>query len=392
MIVPSSFFGRRRRWVPTGLAVVGLVIALAGWGVIGQAAQTGRSFDHDRTVFPLTGKHQTVECEACHVGGRYENLPTECGACHRTPSNHMVDQRTAAASGGCGACHDTTDWLRATFAHPPAMTAHQCSTCHNGQRVRGKPVGHLVTTAECDQCHTTTSFVGVGFRHDPTTTTGKCNTCHNGQTAKGKSTTHVVTTAQCDTCHTSTTAFVGATFRHDPATTANKCNTCHNGQMAPGKSTTHVVTTAQCDTCHTSTTAFVGATFRHDLATTANKCNTCHNGQTAPGKPTGHLATTAQCDQCHRTTGWTPATYANHANPQLIGGHSGLDCKVCHPQSFSSAFYRDGIQFGFCSNCHRRDYKYPGPGDHKNAGTTLAASLQVNANCANCHEHAGYRW
>jgi len=342
MIAIGSLFRRLRRLAPTGLAVVGLVIGLASWAVIGQAAQTGRSFDHDRTVFPLTGKHKTLECEACHVGGRYENLPKECGACHRTPSNHMVDQRTAAAAGGCGACHDTMDWSRATFSHPPAMTAHQCSTCHNGQRVMGKPVGHLVTTAECDQCHTTTSFTGVAYRHDPATTAGKCDTCHNGRTATGKPTGHLATTAQCDLCH--------------------------------------------------NTTSFVGASFRHDPAATAGKCDTCHNGRTATGKPSGHLATTAQCDQCHRTTGWTPATYANHDNPKLIGGHSGLDCKVCHPQSFSSAFYRDGIQFGFCSNCHRRDYKYPGPDEHRNAGTTLNASLQVNANCANCHEHAGYRW
>jgi hypothetical protein len=102
------------------------------------------------------------------------------------------------------------------------------------------------------------------------------------------------------------------------------------------------------------------------------------------GKPSGHLATTAQCDQCHRTTGWTPATYTNHDNPRLIGGHAGLDCKVCHPQSFTSVFYRDGVQFGFCSNCHRRDYD---PVDHHDN-----VSLQVNANCANCHEHAGYRF
>jgi hypothetical protein len=139
----------------------------------------------------------------------------------------------------------------------------------------------------------------------------------------------------------------------------------------------------QCDACH-NTTSFAGATFRHD-ASAAGRCDTCHNGQAATGKPSGHIATTFQCDRCHRTTGWTPATYASHANPLLIGGHSGLECKVCHPQSFSSAFYRDGVQFGFCSNCHRRDYD-PGKDDHNNA------SLQVNANCANCHEHAGYRW
>lgn len=277
-----------RRW-STRVAifsVVGLLIWILLGALPGQAAPPGKAFDHDRTLFPLTGQHQRVECEACHSGGRYESLPTQCGSCHKAPAKHVVDQRTAASAGGCGACHDTTEWSRARFIHSPAMTGASCSTCHNGQRAVGKPAGHIATTAECGTCHNTASFSGASFRHDATTTAGRCDTCHNGRTATGK--------------------------------------------------------------------------------------------------PTGHLATTAQCDQCHRITGWTPATYTNHDNPRLIGGHAGLDCKVCHPQSFTSVFYRDGVQYGFCSNCHRRDYD---PTNHHNN-----VSLQVNANCANCHEHAGYRF
>jgi hypothetical protein len=252
-------------------------------------APAKQTIDHNRTAFPLTGQHKTLECEACHTGGRYEGLPTECSSCHKVPSGHVMNQQAAMMMGGCNACHTTT-------------------------------------------------------------------------------------------------SFAGATFRHDPATTAGKCDTCHNGRTATGKPATHITTMAQCDQCHT-TTRFAGATFRHDAATTG-KCDTCHNGRTATGKPATHLATTAQCDQCHRTTGWTPASYANHNNPQLIGGHSTLECKACHPQSFSTAFYRDGIQFGFCSNCHRRDYTYP---DHHKEGTDFNSSLQINANCAQCHRHAGYR-
>jgi hypothetical protein len=250
------------------------------------AAPLGQSFHHDRTLFPLTGQHQRLECDECHHGGRYESLPTVCGSCHQSPVNHVIDQRAAASVGGCHACHNTTTWSSARFVHSPAMTGGVCSTCHNGRRAVGKPAGHIANAAECDTCHKTSSFDSAGFRHD---------------------------------------------------------------------------------------------------GSAAGRCDTCHNGQTATGKPGGHLATSSQCDQCHRTTGWASTTYANHNNPRLIGGHAGLDCKVCHPQSFSAVFYRDGVQFGFCSNCHRRDYN-PGEEDHNNA------SLQVNANCANCHAHAGYRF
>jgi hypothetical protein len=146
-----------------------------------------------------------------------------------------------------------------------------------------------------------------------------------------------------------------------------------------------VATTAQCDVCHKSTTTFEGASFAHD-ATASGMCSSCHT------KPSGHLTTTRECDTCHRTTGWIPVSYTSHNNPRLIGGHSGLECKTCHVSSLDSAFYRDGVQYGFCSNCHRRDYRYPGPDQHRNAGATFDASLQKNANCASCHEHASYHF
>ena len=287
----------RGAWVC--VVVFGLLLHGATFGGGSEAAEPrGPSvrqqvFDHGRTTFPLTGRHKTLDCEACHAGGRYENLPTECGSCHKLPQKHVVDQRTSLGMGGCTACHSTNDWTGASFSHLPALTAGKCDTCHNGRTAMGKPASHLATTAQCDQCHTTTSFAGGTFRHDP--------------------------------------------------------------------------------------------------ATTAGRCDTCHNGRTATGKPAGHLTTTAQCDTCHRTTGWTPASYANHMNPQLIGAHSPLDCRVCHPQSFSTAFFRDGVQYGFCSNCHRRDYRYPGPDEHRSKGTNFESSLQINANCAACHRHAGYR-
>ena len=36
-----------------------------------------------RPRFPLTGKHQTVACAQCHVGGKYAGTPTDCYACHQ---------------------------------------------------------------------------------------------------------------------------------------------------------------------------------------------------------------------------------------------------------------------------------------------------------------------
>lgn len=238
----------------------------------------------------------------------------------------------------------------------------------------------------CAQCH-----LGGNYKSVPRT----CEACHNGQIAYGKPQNHLLTTQSCNSCHT-LSAWSPASFRHELSMVSGRCDTCHNGQKATGKPQNHVMTTQQCDICH-RVTGWSPASFTHDLAQVSGRCDTCHNGQKATGKPQNHIATRLQCDSCHRTTGWIPANFTTHDNPKLIGAHSRLDCKACHVQSSSSAFYRDGTQYGFCANCHTRDYEYPGPGAHKNNPVTkvpfasMQESLRANALCSNCHKHADYR-
>jgi formate-dependent nitrite reductase cytochrome c552 subunit len=69
-----------------------------------------RSFDHQRTVFPLTGRHLNTACSRCHnarmpntrktrktVSGLYQ-----CRQCH--PSPHPGNKPK------CADCHDTQTW------------------------------------------------------------------------------------------------------------------------------------------------------------------------------------------------------------------------------------------------------------------------------------------
>lgn len=328
-------------------------------------------FDHDSTAFPLVGAHRILKCEQCHVAGQYKTLPTRCDECHTgqliygKPNNHVL------TSQNCNACHTQTDW---TFHHDlVGGTGQQCSTCHNGQIAEGKPSNHIPTNGQCDLCHNTRAWSPTTFKHDASTA-GQCSNCHNGQIATGKPQNHVATTAQCDVCHTTR----NWSFSHSPALTAGQCDTCHNGQIATGKPQGHVSTTGQCDLCHKSTTAW---TFSHDPSM-AGQCSTCHNGQVAEGKPTGHFGTTLQCDMCHSTTGWTPVNLSFHVPTRLIGAHAVLDCSACHVISTGAVIYRDGTTYGFCANCHTRDYRTGGDG-HR--------SIALDANCANCHSYTVFR-
>ena len=64
-------------------------------------------FDHDKTGFPLTNKHQATACGACHPGERYKGVPRQCVGCHMPDDVHKGSQGK-----DCGNCHTTTSFKR----------------------------------------------------------------------------------------------------------------------------------------------------------------------------------------------------------------------------------------------------------------------------------------
>jgi len=104
------------------------------------------TFDHLVTGFPLTGEHELINCESCHIGGVFEVLPKECVA------------------------------------------------CHDGVLAIGVSVTHIPTTASCDTCHTTAGFAASAIMDHSTIGTSGCATCHNGVNASGQSASHIPTT------------------------------------------------------------------------------------------------------------------------------------------------------------------------------------------------------
>jgi hypothetical protein len=91
---------------------------------------TGARFDHDRTAFPLTGKHRMVDCKSCHVAGVYQGTPQTCVSCHAEPKVHKGRFGTS-----CAECHSTSTWTGATFKHKFPLNHGRrgtiaCATCH----------------------------------------------------------------------------------------------------------------------------------------------------------------------------------------------------------------------------------------------------------------------
>ena len=104
--------------------------------------------DHDKTRFPLTGKHVLTACQDCHKDGRFHFDSLECKTCHQDVHKGQFPDR------GCESCHNTAAFKPSTFDHSrsafPLVDKHvavPCASCHTGGTYR--PVPH----DRCSSCH-----------------------------------------------------------------------------------------------------------------------------------------------------------------------------------------------------------------------------------------------
>jgi hypothetical protein len=358
----------------------------------------GARFDHSK-FFPLTGMHATLDCTACHRGGKYQGTPATCVGCH-LPDYQKATNPNHVALGlpqTCQECHSTSAWQPATFNHNAV----------------GFPLTGAHATLRCDQCHTNGNF---------NLTSAACVSCHLKDYQGTTNPNHAAAglPQQCDTCHT-TTAWTPATFDHSktafPLTGAHvkvACGQCHiNGNyhlttsacvschLKDFNGTTNPSHTAagfpqQCELCH-KTSTWTNATFNHAStgwaltgAHTSLQCSQCHANSnyslTSTACVTCHLAdyqnTTnpnhasvgfpQQCDVCHSTTTWTSATF-NHNNTSfpLTGAHTSVPCASCHVNNNYTTVPTD------CYSCHKTDYQGTTNPNHVAAGFPTT--------CATCH-------
>ncbi|MBI4892342.1 MAG: hypothetical protein HY821_17090, partial [Acidobacteria bacterium] len=324
----------------------------------------GGTFDHAaKTRFPLTGAHQQVQCNACHVAGRYAGTLQQCEGCHlekfqrTTNPNHV----TSGFPRDCAICHNTRQWLGAVFDHTSMTkfplagkhTAAACSLCHANGLFAGTP-------AVCEGCHLAQfnqaknpNHLAAGFPKD-------CSICHTPQQWAGAKYDHATLTrfpltgkhsaATCAQCHGN------GVYRGTPAA----CDGCHLAQFNQTTNPNHVAAglPKDCSTCHT-TQQWAGAKFDHSSMTkfpltgkhVAAACSQCHVNGVFRGTP-------AACDGCHLEN------YVRTTNPNHASAGFPKDCAVCHTtQAWTGAKFDHGTMTKFpltgrhtntsCSQCHQ---------------------------------------
>jgi cytochrome c7-like protein len=327
-------------------------------------------FDHDSTDYPLTGKHASVRCDACHLSQRV--------VVHRTVASQPIP------------------------VYRPVPHS-ECSTCHRDPHAGG-------LGASCGRCHTTAAFSTVtrgAFDHDRTRyplrgkhTAVACDGCHNFRTARGKRPPF----ATCSACHTDAHAG-SATLAGRPA----DCADCHdvNGftpspfTVARHRDTRYPLegrhAAVACSGCHRKDPAGVPrsrlGTSRVLLRPPAARCRDCHGDDHGP-----QLAAARDCRDCHAVSGWTPSTFGVKAHAdtrlQLDGRHAEITCGACHgperpglrPLPPAAGLGRARIALSLaersCSDCHVD----PHAGRFSAGGARAAAG-----GCGDCHDTRHFR-
>jgi hypothetical protein len=306
------------------------------------------SFDHERTRYPLRGRHAALACAKCHdakTAGGPKPAFDRCDRCHRDA--HAGLATLAGRPADCAACHVVQGWKPSTYtvaAHQASAyplegrhAATDCAKCHpqgpdslavrlGSARVQLRPAH-----ARCLDCHT-----------DP----------HRGRFEPGGARAKA---ASCRTCHTmdayrptqvDAAAHARLGFPLAGAHRAVPCQGCHaelkatpSAAGAPPRTLLFADAPAACDGCHPSPHGdqFEGRRAR------------------AKGGPAGDA-----CDACHGLEAFRPADRFDHERDsafRLSGAHAKVRCEGCHKSSRDAqgrAFVVYRPTPARCEDCHVR--------------------------------------
>lgn len=392
------------------LSVVALAL-LFGW-FLGQSQELEAQQEveqwtvesHDRTNFPLVGKHRTVTCRECHLDGVFEGTPTACEACHW---ERRQDDRYKLQLGiHCADCHQPFTWKHVA----PNNWNHEMGT--------GYPLEGIHRTLDCVECHAEGNFRG---------TTADCFGCHEKDYSDSRNPDHVAAgfSTACQECHFNST-WQGARFSHDfyPLTGQHAmatCSDCHSSGQYQGLPSECVFChqadydraqepdhrgsgfPTDCEACHgTDAITWEGAVFTHTKFPLKGKhrqanCSDCHSNGQYEGLPSvcvfchledylkakdpdhKQLGFHTDCEVCHGTDAltWEGAVFT-HAEFPLKGKHRLADCSDCH----SSGQY-EGLS-SVCVSCHLEDYLEVRDPDHEQLG--------FQTDCETCHGTGAVTW
>ncbi len=271
-----------------------------------------KRFDHNKTAYPLLGRHRFVKCEDCHKRGLNVKLKFQkCTDCHS--DFHKGDFTVNHFVRDCSDCHAVQGFQPSLF------------TIEKHNQLKFKLIGsHLAVP--CRNCHFENKewhFKNIGE---------KCIDCHKNVHGS-EITNKFMPNNNCSTCH-QTESWFTISFDHNKTTfplkgkhEKVKCGDCHHRVNDTGiRGYKFLTLTTYCETCHKDV----------------------HYGQFKQGK-------TSNCQRCHSYDNWKALGF-NHEKTKfsLKGAHEKLKCSACHKEVHENGnvFIQYKLKDFKCAACH----------------------------------------
>ncbi|MCB1034540.1 MAG: hypothetical protein KDD47_11975 [Acidobacteria bacterium] len=289
-------------------------------------------FDHDRTRYPLRGRHRAVGCEACHRSPKVEPIAgfDRCSTCHQ--DTHLGQLAARPSGGECSECHTVEGFRpsgfpleahqRSSFPLEGAHLAIPCGGCH--REVSASSLEGLPKTVPASRSVMQFRFAGSG-----------CPECHRDPHAGDAD--RFLGTDGCRSCH-EVEAWQDVRFDHR-----------RTGYVLEGAHSLLV-----CSRCHAPQPE--ADTPRLPLSGAPTTCAGCHGDPHGP--QFARAGSSPACTNCHdQERGWKARRFDHNrdADFSLEGAHLVLTCAACHPVeawgSGSRVHYRPLGKT--CSDCHR---------------------------------------
>lgn len=367
------------------------------------------NFDHDRTRYPLKGKHAKTKCSACHGDfstaaqkkpayaacagchadahnktGQLAGQSEDCGTCHTldgfSPARLTVAQhaRTAYPLEGkhaqvrCAACHGKTTGAQAArwgsarvVLQPPSATCRSCHAEDHGTQLAARP-----DRGECSVCHTLAGWAPSRFgaeaharlrlplegRHADVS----CAACHGtarpglppiaGDASLGRARFKFrIAEVTCAACHQDPHQARYAAGGALPV--AGGCAACHDArQFRPA---------------NVSIAAHANYGFALDGAHRATACGSCHTTITA--------------------TATTRPALLRQAAVRPLTFETSRSCSECHKTPHGAQFDARADQ-GRCESCHSTDHFTPADRfDHDRDASFRLGGGHERVPCNRCH-------
>lgn len=348
------------------------------------------NFDHNKTHFPLTGRHRVTKCLDCHTNGtdnkdpfqefvtwrsfdcvqchedvHESKLGTECKSCHTTSSftslkkDHSFDhaQTDYSLEGkhltvDCKECHTTNSKIE-------PLQFDRCNHCHEDFH-EGQFADLQGMYRDCAECHSVRDFAESSYTIEDHNATKfvldgahmatPCFACH----LSGEKWNFRDIGLRCNDCHEDVHQGV-----LDPKFYPEKtCQHCHTTNAWPDISFDHGQTNfilegkhleVQCNDCHLDH----GIDEKHQLFSgLTSRCMDCHDDIHQNQFAVGGLT---ECNHCHGFENWE-ATLFDHDETDFLleGEHLRVDCSGCHKTVVKNTVeYIDyKIEDHRCAACH----------------------------------------